>query len=135
MRSLEAPKRVVMRSRMRRAEASSPVRSAARRRFSWMVHVEGVSRVKRRERGQGRGEVGVVERMRGAFWERARAVWGGMREGGWRREGGGIVAVCGRRWARWVGGRGYDDDDGRKTWSGAELGRAGVGGRMDVECS
>lgn len=104
MRSLEAPKRVVMRSRMRRAEASSPVRSAARRRFSWMVHVEGVSRVKRRERGQGRGEVGVVERMRGAFWERARAVWGGMREGGWRREGGGIVAVCGRRWGE-VGGR------------------------------
>ena len=50
-----------------------------------MVQVSGVSRVKRRESGHGREEVGVEERMRGAFWERWRAVGGGMREGGVRR--------------------------------------------------
>ena len=47
-----------------------------------MVHDSGVSREKRRERGHGSDEVGDVESMRGAFWERASAVGGGIWEGG-----------------------------------------------------
>jgi len=61
---------------MARAALSSPVRSVERKRFSWIVHVSGVSREKSRESGHGRVGVGDVDSMRGAFCERARA-WGG----------------------------------------------------------
>jgi len=50
-----------------------------------MVHVSGVSREKSSERGHGSVDVGVVERTRGAFWDRARAVGGGICAGGERR--------------------------------------------------
>jgi AP-3 complex subunit delta-1 len=63
-----------------------------------MVHVSGVSREKRRERGQGRVEVGVVERMSGAFWERARAVGGGIEAGGVRRLACVMVAIVSEIW-------------------------------------
>jgi hypothetical protein len=85
IRSLESPKRAVMRSRIWRADASSPVRRAASNRFSWIVHVSGVSRLKRSDNGHGNDEVGDVERMRGAFCERCSAVWGGICDGGERR--------------------------------------------------
>lgn len=47
----------------------------------------GVSVDVRRERGQGRVDVGEVLSRRGDFWERVRAVGGGMLLGGERREG------------------------------------------------
>ena len=47
-----------------------------------MVHDSGVSREKSSERGQGSDDVGVEARTRGAFWDSARAVCGGMWAGG-----------------------------------------------------
>lgn len=50
-----------------------------------MVHDSGVSREKRSDRGQGNEDVGGCARIRGAFCESERAVWGGMYAGGARR--------------------------------------------------
>lgn len=50
-----------------------------------MTHDSGVSREKSSESGHGRDEVGGLERMRGAFWERESAVGGAILEGGVRR--------------------------------------------------
>jgi hypothetical protein len=50
-----------------------------------MAHDSGVSREKSRDSGHGSDDVGDEARTRGAFCERARAVGGGMREGGERR--------------------------------------------------
>jgi hypothetical protein len=97
MRSLSAPKRVVMRSRTWRADLSSPVRRAERNRFSWIVQLSGDSREKRRESGHGSEEVGDVDRIMGAFWARESAVGGGIEDGGVRRFAVDIVnapAVC-----------------------------------------
>lgn len=72
-----------------------------------MVHVSGVSREKSSDSGQGSDDVGLDDRMRGAFCERARAVGGGICEGGESRlacdmAAIGVVKVGVRRWsARW----------------------------------
>jgi hypothetical protein len=58
-----------------------------------MVHDSGVSREKRRDSGQGNEDVGGCESISGAFCESARAVVGGMWDGGDRRLTCDIVAI------------------------------------------
>jgi hypothetical protein len=71
-----------MRSSTSRADLSSPVRRQERNRFSWIVHVSGVSDDVRSDMGQGSELAGEDARTRGACCERWSAVAGEICGGG-----------------------------------------------------
>ncbi|RMZ74126.1 AP-3 complex subunit delta [Pyrenophora seminiperda CCB06] len=116
IRSLWLPKRVSRRARMARAALSSPVRSVDRKRFSWIVHVSGVSREKSRESGHGNQEESDVDSMRGAFCESARATGGGILAGGESKLGSVMLAVTGSE----AGGCCVKEVDGLRNHKGSE---------------